>query len=91
MAFTKLQPVDGETVLTCSHLDGKHHWFALAADEQGKPHEIKFMRPDGSTGEARFATLCDSCFQKYHDNPAAVIRGDGVWQGDAPFVEDITN
>ena len=55
--FTKEQPIDGENILHCGHLEGKLHFWKFA-------HEVYFKRPDGTVGTCLWITACDSCFEK---------------------------
>jgi len=86
--FTKLQPADGERVITCGHTwddrDKPFHFFKIQP-------AMPFTRPDGTKDEATWAVLCGRCFTRHGDNFAACIRADAIWQGDEPIVEDVTN
>lgn len=89
MKFSKHQPKDGETILHCGHLEKKpHHFYAIGDPEKRIPQEMDFRRPDGSVGKAKWMVLCRDCFQIYSDNPAACMRADGEWIGDAPVVKE---
>lgn len=86
--LTKLQPNDGERVLTCSHtndLDARpFHFFSMSPP-------MPFTRPDKTTGTATWAVLCNRCFRYHHDNFAPVITNDAEWIGDEPIVKDDSN
>jgi hypothetical protein len=87
MKFTEQQPKNGERVLTCSHRDDEfkpHHFFKL------EPH-VDFGRPDGSTGRATWAVVCNSCFRSNADSPMDMITGDALWRGDEPAIYDNSN
>ncbi len=71
----QIQP--GETLLCCAHKDKARMFFVLHADANNQPTEIRFTRPDGSVGQARFGVVCDEC----QDDPHRKIAGDGAWRG----------
>lgn len=79
--FHKLQPKDGDVVLSCGHRTQRYHWFKA----EGPP--FVFVRPDGTTGVAEWIICCDGCYVQHGAEPQKIkIRGDGVWQGDAPVI-----
>jgi hypothetical protein len=79
-AYTNLQPKDGEVIVHCGHIEGIHHWTFL------KP-PVKFIRPDGTTGETQWITECEKCFGKRGNTQNFQIRGDGTWKGDEPEIK----
>ena len=77
--LAKIQPVDGDTVIHCGHLDADIHHFFQA--------DTRFRRPDGSQGRAKFLVGCDDCFRKAGGKAKnLLIRGDGTWKGNEPIV-----
>ena len=81
--FTPEQPIDGDTVLHCGHLEKakRLHWWKFQ-------HEIYFRRPDDTVGTACWIASCEKCFRKSGGNGTQIeIRGDSVWNGDDPVVE----
>ena len=81
MAFTKRQPKHGDTIMHCGHLvDAKMHWFQYETP-------IGFMRPDRTRGDAEWFAACDACFAKHGEKVSKYVRGDGVWNGNAPTIE----
>jgi hypothetical protein len=81
MNFTAQQPKDGEVICHCGHIDEpKYHFYKVIS--------LGFRRPDGTTGKADWIVVCDSCFLLHPDSPEKVIRGDSIWKGDEPIIED---
>lgn len=81
--FTAEQPKDGETVLHCGHLTGKTkwHWWRFRTP-------TKFTRPDGTEDVAHWQVACQACVDLAGgDDTKLTVRGDGTWNGNAPFVE----
>jgi hypothetical protein len=84
-SFTKQQPKHGDTIMHCGHVgDGKMHWFQYETP-------VQFVRPDRSRGEAEWFAACDSCFGKHGEKVVKFVRGDNVWTGDAPIIENEEN
>jgi len=56
MKYTEIQPKDGDVVLHCAHVfnKGKSHVFKVG-DFDGT--EMSFIRPDGTTGKAKWAMI----------------------------------
>src|SRR5262245_1354278 len=77
--FNPLQPKDGDRILHCGHLNSPppFHWMYA-------PAPMRFRRPDGTEAEAHWVVACGLC-RTLHGKKVE-IRGDGVWQGDAPIV-----
>lgn len=75
----KIQPEEGEIILSCGHYDSHtHHWLVLEEPEE-------FTRPDGTTGKSRWLCLCEMCFSKHNPNDpdeGQWIREDFVWGED---------
>jgi hypothetical protein len=88
--WAKWQPKDGDLILICGHSQKPFHWFVLDTDDTGDPVPLQFERPDGSTGEATWACICDTCVRADLD-PQASIVGERRWIGDEPFIEDLAN
>jgi hypothetical protein len=83
MAFTKDQPKDGDTILHCGHLlVPNRNWFKL----DGFQH---FERPNGTCGQAEWFVACDACFIEHGEDVAQFARGDGVWTGEGPIVQEV--
>ncbi len=82
MTFTEDQPRTGDTILHCGHLldAGKTRWFRYAVP-------AGFVRFDGSRGMATWFAACEACFIKHGDRVADFARGDEVWVGDGPVIE----
>ena len=84
--FTVEQPRDGDLMLTCGHHETDatdRPWYFF------KPPtgQIVFMRPNGTSGTARWITCCDACFIRAKGDFRAVqIRGDATWLGDEPAI-----
>ena len=81
--FAQFQPRDGDCVLHCGHLDreGPFHWSLI-------PDSLHFLRPDGSTGSAKWMACCADCFKRIDgDFHKLDVRGDGLWMGDAPTIK----
>lgn len=81
--FTSEQPIDGETILHCRHIEKakKMHWWKFA-------HEIYFRRPDGTVGTACWIASCHKCFVRSGGNGSKIdICGDSMWTGDDPVVK----
>lgn len=76
------QPIDGETILHCGHVeDKKLHWWKFA-------HEVYFRRPDGTVGTACWIVACSKCYRKARgDGQNVQIRGDALWTGDEPTIK----
>jgi hypothetical protein len=80
--FTQEQPVDGETILHCGHIDNDQtfHWWKFK-------HEIYFRRPDETVGTAAWICLCSDCHRKSKGDISKVeIKGDGIWNGNEPII-----
>lgn len=63
------RPKAGDVMLGCIHrpsLNGAHIYQTTV---------ISFQRPDGSVGKATWIALCDGCFCKHADDPAAAPIG----------------
>lgn len=43
---------------------------------------IPFTRPDGTTGVAQWAAVCQSCYELMGEQSLEGINGEVVWQGD---------
>ena len=88
MKYTEIQPKDGDVVLHCAHVfnKGKSHVFKVG-DFDGT--EMSFIRPDGTTGKAKWAMICDKCFTSMDMDFTSVICGDSVWNGNEPAVVEI--
>ena len=83
--FAKEQPMDGETILHCGHLEGNLHWWKF-------PHEVYFKRPDGTVGTCAWMAACNSCFEKSNNDPMKIdIVGDSTWTGDDPAIYETRN
>lgn len=56
------EPKSGDTILLCRHVaanrhfTGVMHWHGIKSGPS-----IHFIRPDGSTGSARFLLVCTDC------------------------------
>lgn len=75
------QPLEGECVLWCLHDAEKYHFFRT-------PTKLIFVRPDGTDGEATWLIACDPCFKRAGRDPKKLeIRGDAIWQGNAPIIK----
>ena len=86
VCWAKHQPKDGDLILVCCHehrMD--YHWFVLDMGPNGEPLPLEFKRPDGGSGSAKWACICDRCIQSDPD-PHAHIRGERIWTGDAPAI-----
>lgn len=83
MAFTKDQPKDGDSILHCGHMRQHGHWFKYADGP------VRFIRPDKTSVTAEWYVACDACFIKHGAEVARFPRGDGIWNGDAPIVEEV--
>ena len=82
MAYAQLQPKDGDSILHCGHIDQKKiEWSYL-------PDGSEFVRPDGSRGFTHWIAECLSC-REARGNDDPVIRGDGIWKGDAPIIKEV--
>lgn len=79
--YAEEQPIDGETILHCGHIEGKRlHWWKFA-------HEVYFRRPDGTVGTACWIAACPKCHRKSGGNGQNVeVRGDAIWTGDDPAI-----
>jgi hypothetical protein len=84
--WTKEQPKDGDRVFHCGHVDAQRFHFFKGAGF------FKSIRPDNSTVSAinPWFILCDVCLFESGGDPAKSIRGDAIWKGNAPFVEEDT-
>ena len=82
MAHTKEQPKDGDTIMHCGHVVGSMHWF-----QYDRP--IGFQRPDGTHGRASWFAACEACFVRYGEDVTLHVRGDAVWTGDEPAIEEV--
>jgi hypothetical protein len=82
VAFTKDQPKDGDTILHCGHLGNNRHWFKFESP-------VTFERPNKTRGQAEWFVSCDACFVIHGEDVAKFVRGDGVWTGNGPIVEEI--
>ena len=75
-------PKPGDVLLGCVHKPNPYnaHIYMI-------PGELRFKRPDGTTGEAKWIVLCCDCDTKYGDRAAeAPIGCEHVWQDeDEPF------
>ena len=80
--FHDEQPKDGDTVIHCGHPDStRNHFF-----KTGTP--MKFTRPNGTSGFACWVIVCDSCFHQAGGRADLIeIRGDAVWEGNAPVIK----
>ena len=75
--WAKYQPKDGDLILVCGHYDAEtYHWYLLDQDDRGNPSSIEFDRPDGSTGQAAWACICDRCNREHSNNPLNALRGE---------------
>jgi hypothetical protein len=81
MTFAIQQPKHGDTIMHCGHLAGSLHWFQYETP-------IRFQRPDGTRGEALWFAACEACFCKHGVKATRFVRGDGIWTGDAPAIEE---
>lgn len=81
-AFSKNQPIEGETILRCPHRGRKdYHWYLAARG-------IDFTRPDGTNGTATWICACDLCNEQCGGKIENVpIASDGVWMGNAPVIK----
>lgn len=80
--FTKEQPIDGEIILHCAHMNNanKVHWWKF-------PTEVYFRRPDQTVGTAIWMAVCDKCQKKCAGDPSKIeIAGDLVWDGNDPVI-----
>lgn len=79
--YTKDQPVDGETILSCGHEQyGPYHFWKV-------PHEFYFRRPDGSVGTACWIMACNDCKEKCCGNASKIeIKEDFIWKGKEPAI-----
>lgn len=82
--FTKMQPKHGDKIIHCGHMDADRCHFLKYTEP------VKFARPDGTFGLASWLVVCDKCWKKAGKKPSHVfVRGDGLWRGDAPAVEEV--
>jgi hypothetical protein len=80
--YTAVQPQRGEVMVHCGHPDAQLHHFLFSP----RPHT--FRRPDGSLVRTRWTVVCDGCWRRAGRDPSAVlVRGDMLWRGDGPVVE----
>ena len=81
--FTKEQPMDGDNVLSCGHLDAKiQHWWKFS-------HESYFRRPDGTVGTASWLVACEDCRNACGGDPTKIeVRTDAVWKGNEPAITE---
>jgi hypothetical protein len=85
LRFAKQQPIDGEIVTHCGHLENKpHHFFGFGPDLP----LMTFTRPDGSKFPSRWMVLCKKCFNRHSDAPEKCIRADSMWVGDEPAIKE---
>lgn len=81
--WAELQPRDGDVVMWCTHDDPRYHFF-------NSKTPLVFFRPDGSAGRCNWIVVCDLCFIAAGGDPQKFeIRGDAVWQGNAPVVKKL--
>jgi hypothetical protein len=84
------KPIAGDRVVYCVHVRpavekgelAKSHVYTFPKLEDA----LRFRRPDGTVGAARFMFLCDAChvgIQETESPPA--IAGDAEWQEDWCF------
>ena len=80
-----MQPRRGDRVVHCGHLDAPNwHWWKVVG--------LAFRRPDGTEGQADWICACVQCYEAAEKDPNKVqIRGDGIWQGNAPAVYENVN
>lgn len=82
--YTSKQPMNGETVMHCGHIDQGHkfHWHKFH-------NEVYFRRPDGSVGTSIWIVACDDCHNAAGGDGLKIdILGDSVWVGDEPIIEE---
>jgi hypothetical protein len=75
--FAEIQPTTGDHYVHCGHSGTApevHFW---------RTPGTLFVRPDGTTGEAKWMICSDACIRQANADPERVhIRGDGTWVGD---------
>ena len=84
-----VKPTEGDVVLRCIHLgegfSGRAHWYSVHGDEDkdgiSPPDEVDFIRPDGSTGAARWFVICDYCHM-HQPPPETPIGGEEAYCDD---------
>ena len=79
-------PQVGEIVLACAHEFIEQRGFMYALDlRDGVPHELEYIRSDGSIGKAKWARICLSCHQS--QTPFAMIAAEFEWGPGLTFVK----
>ncbi len=74
------QPGWGDIVIHCGHKK-LEHWFKCQP-------RLRFGRPNGTTGYAKWLVCCENCLDKADGEPTAVeIRGDMSWKSDEPVIK----
>jgi hypothetical protein len=80
----KQYPKSGDPYVHCGHPDYVpfHVWQA----------SMRFARPDGSVGTAKWLTCCEPCFHLAQgDAHRVLVRGDSIWSADKPLVTGCEN
>ena len=79
--YAQHQPIDGEIILHCGHVENKKlHWWKF-------PHEVYFRRPNGTVGTACWIAACPKCYRKANGLGQNVeVLGDAIWSGNEPAI-----